>query len=96
MRTRAAAGRTLAKTRTRFWVDPRFALGLVLVVASIVGVSVVVAGSDQSIAVYAARGPLAVGDRLDRADLVETRVRLGVAGDLYRSEERRVGKECPV
>lgn len=83
MRTRTGAGRSQTMTRTRFWVDPRFALGLVLVVASIVGVSVVVAGSDQSIAVYAARGPLAVGDRLDRADLVETRVRLGVAGELY-------------
>jgi hypothetical protein len=77
-----------ASTRTRFWVDPRFALGLVLVVASIVGVSVVVAGSDRTVAVYAARVPLAVGDDLDPADLVETRVRLGVAGTLYLSAAR--------
>ncbi|MGY4859718.1 hypothetical protein [Cryobacterium sp. AP23] len=77
-----------ASTRTRFWVDPRFALGLVLVVASIVGVSVVVAGNDRTVAVYAARVPLAVGDDLDPADLVETRVSLGVAGTLYLSAAR--------
>lgn len=80
--------KTTAPTRTRFWVDPRFALGLVLVVASIVGVSVVVAGSDRTIAVYAARVPLAVGDSLDPADLVETRVRLGVADKLYLTPAR--------
>jgi hypothetical protein len=77
-----------ARTRTRFWVDPRFVLGLVLVIASIVGVSAVVAGSDQTIAVYAAKGPLAVGDSLDSADLVETRVRLGVADSLYLTPAR--------
>jgi hypothetical protein len=77
-----------ASTRTRFWVDPRFALGLVLVIASIVGVSAVVAGSDQTIAVYTAKGSLAVGDSLEPADLVETRVRLGVADTLYLTPQR--------
>jgi hypothetical protein len=73
---------------TRFWLDPRFALGLILVVASIVGVSAVVAGSDQTIAVYAARSPLAVGDAVDPADLVETRVSLGAADSLYLTPAR--------
>lgn len=80
--------KTPAQTRTRFWFDPRFALGLVLVAASIVGVSVVVAGNDTTIAVYAAKGPLAVGDSLDAADLVETRVSLGVADTLYLTPAR--------
>ncbi|WEO78185.1 SAF domain-containing protein [Cryobacterium sp. SO2] len=86
----AGSGRpkTGAQTRTRFWFDPRFALGLVLVVASIAGVSVVVAGSDRTIAVYAARAPLAVGDSLDPADLVETRVSLGAADTLYLTPAR--------
>jgi len=88
LRAEPTAGRPPASTRTRFWVDPRFVLGLVLVVASIVGVSVVVAGSDQSIAVYAARVPLAVGDHLDADDLVETRVRLIGADDLYLTPAR--------
>ena len=80
--------KSAAPRRTRFWVDPRFALGLLLVVASIVGVSLVVAGSDRTIAVYAARAPLAVGDNLDAADLVETRVSLGAADTLYLTPER--------
>lgn len=84
----AGSGRPTSPTRTRFWFDPRFALGLVLVVASIVGVSVVVAGSDRTVAVYAARVSLAVGDRLDAADLVETDVRLGAAGKLYLTPAR--------
>lgn len=84
----AGSGRPTSPTKTRFWFDPRFALGLVLVVASIVGVSVVVAGSDRTVAVYAARVSLAVGDRLDAADLVETDVRLGAAGKLYLTPAR--------
>ena len=84
----AGPGRPTTPTRTRFWFDPRFALGLILVVASIVGVSVVVAGSDRTVAVYAARVSLAVGDRLDAADLVETDVRLGAAGALYLTPAR--------
>jgi hypothetical protein len=80
---RGTVVRSTPSTRTRFWFDPRFALGLILVVASIVGVSVIVAGSDRTVAVYAARVPLAVGDSLDTGDLVETRVRLVGADDLY-------------
>lgn len=70
-------------TRTRFWFDPRFAIGLALVVASVAGVYAIVAGTDRTTAVYAARTPLAVGDRIDASDLVATRVRLGEAGELY-------------
>jgi hypothetical protein len=81
-------GGPTAPTRTRFWVDPRFALGLILVIASIIGVSAVVAGSDRTIAVYAAKGPLAVGDSLEPTDLVETRVRLGGADALYLTPTR--------
>jgi hypothetical protein len=77
-----------AQTRTRFWFDPRFALGLVLVIASIVGVSVVVAGNDTTVAVYAAKVSLAVGDSLDTADLVETRVSLAGSDALYLTPDR--------
>jgi len=75
-------------TRRRFWFDPRFAIGLALVVASIVGVAFVVTSADHTTAVYAARAPLAVGDRIDSSDLVATRVRLGGAADLYLSPAR--------
>lgn len=88
LRAETVGGAPRAPRRTRFWVDPRFVLGLMLVIASIVGVSAVVAASDQSIAVYAARVPLAVGDHLDPDDLVETRVRLGGAAGLYLTPAR--------
>ena len=71
------------RTRRRFWVDPRFVIGLVLVAASIAGVAAVVADSDHSTAAYTARHTLAVGDRLTPADLRETRVQLGAAAALY-------------
>lgn len=78
-------GRT---TRRRFWFDPRFAIGLALVVASIAGVVYLVAGTDTTTAVYAARAPLAVGDRINASDLVPARVRLGGAAGLYLTPAR--------
>ncbi|TFD63661.1 hypothetical protein [Cryobacterium ruanii] len=71
------------RTRRQFWVDPRFVIGLVLVVASIAGVGAIVAGSDRTTAVYTARHTLIVGDQLQPTDLVESRVQLGGAADLY-------------
>ena len=69
--------------RTRFRFDPRFAIGLALVAASVAGVSAIVAGADRTTAVYTARVALAVGDRIGASDLVATQVRLGVADTLY-------------
>ena len=71
------------RTRRRFWVDPRFVIGLALVAASIAGVGAVVAGNDRTTAVYTARHTLTAGDQLRSADLVESRVQLGGAADLY-------------
>ncbi|TAM67511.1 MAG: hypothetical protein EPN48_12775 [Microbacteriaceae bacterium] len=70
-------------TRRPFWFDPRFTIGLLLVVASVVGVYAIVAAADRSTDVYAARGPLVAGDRVDTADLTVTPVRLGTAEHLY-------------
>lgn len=83
-----ALGDTGKTTRTRFWFDPRFAIGLALVVASVVGVYAIVASTDRTSAVYAARAGLAIGDKIDATDLVITRVRLGEAGELYLSPGR--------
>ncbi|WP_022884371.1 membrane protein [Glaciibacter superstes] len=74
---------TGAPTRRRFWFDPRFAIGLALVVASVVGVGAVVQGMDRSVTVYAAHDALTVGDRVDADDLAITQVRLEGAPDLY-------------
>jgi hypothetical protein len=78
MRDGARAG-----ARRRFWFDPRFAIGLLLIVASVAGVVGIVGAADSSVLVYAAREPLAPGDRVDSDDLVGTSVRLAGAERLY-------------
>jgi hypothetical protein len=71
----------------RFWFDPRFAIGLALIVASIVGVLFIVGAADSSVRVFAAREPLAPGDTVDAHDLVATSVRLEGAERLYLTPE---------
>jgi hypothetical protein len=78
MRDGARAG-----ARRRFWFDPRFAIGLLLIVASVAGVVGIVGAADSSVLVYAAREPLAPGDRVDADDLIGTSVRLAGAERLY-------------
>lgn len=71
------------KVRRRFALDVRLVLGLALVVASVVAVTVLVAAADTRVAVYAAAESLAPGDRVDADDLVERSVALDGAEDLY-------------
>jgi hypothetical protein len=85
---RAPGARAPARRSRRFRFDPRFAIGLALVAASIGGVSAIVANADRTTAVYTARAALAVGDRIDGSDLLTTQVRLGSAGDLYLTPGR--------
>ncbi len=68
--------------RKRFWFDPRLAIGLVLIAASVAGVLGIVSSADASVSVLAARGDLAPGDRIDDDDLIVTSVRLADS-DLY-------------
>ncbi len=60
-----------------FWFDPRFAIGIGLVVVSVIGVLCIVRAADSSVRVYAARAALSPGDRVDAADFVVQSVRLG-------------------
>ena len=69
--------------RRRFWFDSRFAVGLVLVIASIGGVIAVVTATDSSIEVLAARSTLVSGAEVDSGDFVATSVRLDAASALY-------------
>lgn len=71
------------RTPRSFWFDPRFAIGIVLVIASVAGVLVVVASADNTAMVYAARTALSVGDRITADDLVERSVRLGTITEKY-------------
>ncbi|CAN5221835.1 hypothetical protein BH11ACT5_BH11ACT5_25750 [soil metagenome] len=63
--------------------DPRLAIGLALVVASVAGVVGLLAAADETTEVLVAGEHLAPGERIDRHDLVVLDVRLGAAGDEY-------------
>ncbi|WP_167047099.1 SAF domain-containing protein [Salinibacterium sp. ZJ454] len=66
-----------------FWLDPRFGIGLLLVAGSVVGVVSIVAASDSTVQVYAARSALSPGQHIDADDLVPHSVRLGEAQSRY-------------
>ena len=68
--------------RRRFFVDPRFVIGLLLVAASVGGVLTIVSTADSTIRVYTTRDAIAPGDRITSGDLIEVSVRLP-ASDLY-------------
>ena len=69
--------------RKQFALDPRLAIGLLLVAGSVVGVIAIVSAADESVQVYAAKDPLAPGDRITQADLEQRSVRLDAASALY-------------
>lgn len=69
--------------RTRVTFDPRFAVGIALIILSIVGVWLVVSSADRSTPVYLARSTLSVGDVVHHGDLTLTNVRLGDADTSY-------------
>jgi hypothetical protein len=64
----------LDAARTRA-IDPRLLIGVLLVLASAVGVFMLVTSADRSVSVYSARAALLPGDRIRSEDLIETRVR---------------------
>jgi len=72
-----------ARSPRRWWFDVRFAIGLGLVVLSVVGVFVVVSAADHTVQVYAARSALSPGDRLSGGDLVRQSVQLGEVSSRY-------------
>ena len=77
------ASRQKERTPRSFWFDPRFGIGIALVVASVGGVLWLVSAADRTIPVYAAASELSAGDRIAAGDLVEHRVRLGELSHNY-------------
>lgn len=64
-------------------LDPRLAIGIVLVAASTTGVWALVDGLDDSIEVYAVRDTATPGSRIDADDLEIESVRLGTIAERY-------------
>jgi hypothetical protein len=71
------------KRRRSFWFDPRFAIGIALVVISVLGVGALVNAANASVVVLAARSTLTPGERVHASDLVPTSVRVGRVSTLY-------------
>lgn len=69
--------------RRSFWFDPRFAIGLALVVLSVIGVVGLVSAANASVDVLAAVKTLTPGERITASDLVSTSVRAGRLDNLY-------------
>ncbi len=70
-----------ARLKKPSWKDPRLIIGILLVLASVAGVVALVGAADRTSEAYAAREPIAVGERLTADKLYPVRVRLGdVAG----------------
>ena len=69
----------------RAWLDPRLAIGALLVVASIVGVWLVVQSTTRSTTVWVASETLLPGDVIDADDVVATELRMEGATDAYLS-----------
>lgn len=78
-----SAAAATSRRRSSFWFDPRFAIGLVLVIASVLGVDALVNGANASVQVLAARSALTPGERVSAADLVPTSIRGGRTAALY-------------
>lgn len=76
------------RLRRPSWRDPRLLVGVLLVLASVVVGSRVVASADDTVPVLAASAAIVPGDRVDADDLAVVDVRLdGTAGHYVTAEE---------
>jgi len=92
-----------ARLKRPSWKDPRLLVGILLVLASVVGVVSLVGAADQTTEAYAAREPIAVGETLTTDKLHRVKVRLGEVEQHYLTPEsgletglvavQRIGKD---
>ena len=66
-----------ARLKKPSWKDPKLIVGILLVLASVVGVTSLVGAADQTAEAYTAREAIAVGETLTVDKLNRVRVRLG-------------------
>lgn len=69
------------------WKDPRLLLGILLVLASVAGVVSLLGAADRTTEVYAAKGPVAVGERVTADNVNRVKVRLGDVESRYLTAE---------
>lgn len=82
-----ADGATGARLKRPSWKDPRLLVGVLLVLASVVGVISLVGSADRTTEVYAARDSIAVGEKLTPDNVIRAKVRLGETEENYVTVE---------
>jgi hypothetical protein len=78
---------TGARLKRPSWKDPRLLVGVLLVLASVIGVISLVGSADKTTDVYAARDSIAVGEKLSQENVVLAKVRLGETEEHYLTLE---------
>lgn len=81
-----------ARLKKPSWKDPRLLIGILLVLASVAGVISLVGAADQTTEAYAAREPIAVGEKLTTDKLHRVKVRLGDVEEHYLTPETGLGE----
>lgn len=76
-----------ARLKRPSWKDPRLLVGVLLVLASVIGVISLVGSADKTTDVYAARDSIAVGEKLSAENVVLAKVRLGETEEHYLTVE---------
>lgn len=76
-----------ARLKPPSWKDPRLLVGILLVLASVVGVVSLVGSADRTTEVYAARDSIAVGEKLTMDNVVRAKVRLNDTEEHYFTAE---------
>lgn len=76
-----------ARLKPPSWKDPRLLVGILLVLASVVGVVSLVGSADRTTEVYAARDSIAVGEKLTMDNVVRAKVRLNETEEHYFTAE---------
>lgn len=69
------------------WKDPRLLVGILLVLASVVGVISLLGAADQTTEAFVAREPIAVGEKVGVDKLNRVKVRLGDVEQHYLTPE---------
>jgi hypothetical protein len=98
-----SATATGARLKKPSWKDPRLLVGVLLVLASVVGVISLVGSADKTTEVFAARDAIAVGEKLTPENVSRVKVRLGEVEPHYITAEsgmpdgvvavQRIGKD---
>lgn len=99
----SSAAATGARLKKPSWKDPRLLVGVLLILASVVGVISLLGSADKTTEVFAAREAIAVGEKLSPDNVSRVKVRLGDVESRYITAEsgmpegvvavQRIGKD---